>query len=111
MEDVSFKDVSANIRQVFEWNNLMTIIFDILEKESRLNLALCCKIFYSYFQKRRKIIKTSVKQPHSDILKDIHESFLKIILSKYKNISEVETCFDNEKLQILADANLINLEK
>ena len=111
MEESTFKDVSTSIRGVFESDNMMKIIFDILEKESRLNLALCCKKFYSHFQKRNKILKTSIQKPHRNNLEPIDKSFLNIILSKYKNISEIETLFDDKGLKILADANLINLEK
>ena len=111
MEESTFKDVSTSIRGVFESDNMMKIIFDILEKESRLNLALCCKKFYSYFLKRSKILKTSIRIPHTNYLKDIDKSFLNEILSKYKNITEIKTSFDDKELQILADANLINLEK
>ena len=111
MEEPTFKDISKNIRQVFESDNIMKMIFDILEKESRLKFTLCCKKFYSYFQKRSKILKTSIQIPHTDYLKDIDKPFLNEILSKYKNITEIETSFNDKELQILADANLINLEK
>ena len=111
MDELTFKDISTNMRQVFESDNIMKMIFDILEKESRLNLALCCKKFYSYFQKRSKILKTSIRIPHTNYLKDIDKSFLNEILSKYKNITEIKTSFDDKELQILADANITNLEK
>ena len=54
MDELTFKDISTNMRQVFESDNIMKMIFDILEKESRLNLALCCKKFYSYFKKKNQ---------------------------------------------------------
>ena len=112
MEKHSFTNVSINKKKVFESDLLMTIIFGRLGWQDRLNLSLCCKDIYSIFAKRNKVLKTSIKIPHTSNLKDIDIHLLKEIFSKYKNIEKVETLFgyEPERLKVISDANLVNLE-
>ena len=111
MEESSFKNLSTSIKQVFESENAIKNIFDILDKESRLNFSLCCKKLYSYFQKRNKILKTEIKVPHTCYLKTIDISNLKNILIKYKNITVVDALYNDEIFKVLSEENLINLER
>ena len=111
MEESSFKNLSTSIKQVFESENAIKNIFDILDKESRLNFSLCCKKLYSYFQKRNKILKTEIKVPHTCYLKTIDISNLKNILIKYKNITVVDALYNDEIFKVLSKENLINLER
>ena len=102
MKENSFdKDLSPNIRKVLEVESLMNIIFDKLEIKERLNLSLTCKKLYSFFQNRNKFLDTNIKKPHSNVLQDIEIPLLNNILLKYKNIKEVNTCFDKKILKTL----------
>ena len=98
--------------KIFKSEFIMNCIFDKLERKDRINLSLCNKKINSFFNKRTKILKTSINKPHSNYLQDIERPLLNKICSKYANIKKVETLFGSEKeFKILAGLNLeANLE-
>ena len=99
------------MKKVLKTEPLVNIIFDKLNWQDKLNFSLCCKKLYSFFQKRNKILKTSIECNHTHHIKEIKIPLLKNILSKYINIKEIETSFGDNNLKILENSNLVNLEK
>lgn len=109
MKIIEFPNLS--MKKVLKIEPLVNIIFDKLNWKDKLNFSLCCKKLYSFFQKRNKILKTNIECNHTHHIKEIGMPILKNILSKYKNIKEIETSFGDNNLKFLVNANLVNLEK
>ena len=61
MEELSFKDLSNSKRKVFESENTLKNIFDILDKESRLNFHYAAKNYIHIFKKGIKFSKQKLK--------------------------------------------------
>ena len=97
---------------VFQTEILVNLIFDNLEMKDKINLSLCNKKINSFFNKRPKILKTSIEIPHRDYLQDIEIPLLNKIFSKYKNIKKMKTLFNsNKELNNILDLNFVsNLE-
>ena len=94
---------------IFQSELIMNYIFDKLGMEDKINLSLCNKKINSFFNKRTKILKTSIPFPHSNYLQEIKIPLLNKISCKYTNIKKVETLFGSEnEFKILADLNLTN---
>lgn len=113
MEESLVNNSSQTIKQVFKTELIVNIIFDFLSINERFNLCLTNKKIFSFYIKRNKILKTYFELPYKDLPQKIEIPLLNNILSKYKNIIELKTSFgyEPEKLKILFDSNLINLEK
>ena len=101
------KDLPKIQGGIFESELIMNYIFDKLDMKDKINLSLCNKKINSFYNKRAKVLKTSIKKPHSYYLQGIEKSLLIKICCKYTNIKKLETLFGSEKeFKILGDTNL-----